>query len=69
MISFASRFDDADPQRNVKHLNVLAWHFHIAFADIAWPSDTGANTKVSLSAREKDCLQWVAERESSREIR
>ncbi|GLR91405.1 helix-turn-helix transcriptional regulator [Bradyrhizobium iriomotense] len=68
VISFASRFDDADPQRNVKHLNVLAWHFHIAFAEIARPSDSGSNRKVSLSEREKDCLRWVAVGKSSWEI-
>ncbi|WFU39894.1 LuxR family transcriptional regulator [Bradyrhizobium sp. CB82] len=68
VISFASRCDDADPQRNVKHLNALAWHFHIAFAEIARPSDRVSNRKVSLSEREKDCLRWVAEGKSSWEI-
>ncbi|KYH01531.1 LuxR family transcriptional regulator [Bradyrhizobium sp. DOA1] len=67
VMSFASRFDDADPQRNVKHLNALAWQFHTAFAEIARPSDSGSN-RVSLSEREKDCLRWVAEGKSSREI-
>ncbi|WP_439373266.1 autoinducer binding domain-containing protein [Bradyrhizobium sp. DASA03120] len=68
LISFASLFDDADPQRNMKHLNALAWHFHIAFAEIARPSGGGSNRKVSLSEREKDCLRWVGEGKSSWEI-
>lgn len=68
VISFASCFDDADPQANVRRLKALAWHFHIAFAEIAKPSDCASNGKVSLSEREKDCLRWVAEGKSSWEI-
>lgn len=68
VISFASRFDDADPQTNVRRLKALAWHFHIAFEEIAKPSDCASDGKVSLSEREKDCLRWVAEGKSSWEI-
>ncbi|MCP3396931.1 MULTISPECIES: LuxR family transcriptional regulator [unclassified Bradyrhizobium] len=68
VMSFASLFDDADLQRNVRRLNTLAWHFHIAFAEIAKPSDCPSERKVDLSKREKDCLRWVAEGKSSWEI-
>lgn len=66
--SFASQFDDADPHRRMGHLNVLAWNFHVAFAEIARPPDRSCATKVRLSEREKDCLRWVAEGKSSWEI-
>ncbi|MCA6107970.1 autoinducer binding domain-containing protein [Bradyrhizobium cenepequi] len=68
VVSFASPFDDADPQYRMSHLNALAWHFHVAFAEIARPSDISCNGKVTISEREKDCLRWVAEGKSSWEI-
>ncbi|XIA67552.1 autoinducer binding domain-containing protein [Bradyrhizobium sp. TZ2] len=68
VVSFASPFDDADPQYRMSHLNLLAWHFHIAFSEIARPSDASGNRKLTLSEREKDCLRWVAEGKSSWEI-
>ncbi|KRQ89860.1 autoinducer binding domain-containing protein [Bradyrhizobium valentinum] len=68
VVSFASPFDDADPQYRMSHLNTLAWHFHIAFAEIARPSDSSCDRKLILSKREKDCLRWVAEGKSSWEI-
>ncbi|WP_311738753.1 autoinducer binding domain-containing protein [Bradyrhizobium sp. NC92] len=42
MVSFASCFDDADPEGHVVRLKALAWHFHIAFAEIAKPSNSAA---------------------------
>ncbi|TGN75043.1 LuxR family transcriptional regulator [Bradyrhizobium yuanmingense] len=68
MVSFASCFDDADPEGHVVRLKALAWHFHIAFAEIAKPSNSACDSKVSLSEREKDCLRWVAKGKSSWEI-
>ncbi|WP_445219810.1 autoinducer binding domain-containing protein [Bradyrhizobium sp. Pa8] len=68
VISFASCFDDADPEGHVMRLNSLAWHFHVAFAEIAKPSNSACDSKVTLSEREKDCLRWVAEGKSSWEI-
>ncbi|QHO79401.1 transcriptional regulator [Bradyrhizobium sp. CCBAU 051011] len=68
VVSFASPFDEADPQYRMSHLKTLAWHFHLAFAEIAPPSDSGCNGKLTLSEREKDCLRWVAEGKSSWEI-
>ncbi|WP_342760712.1 autoinducer binding domain-containing protein [Bradyrhizobium sp. CSA207] len=53
VVSFASRFDDADPQGHARRLNALAWHFHIAFAEIARPADGSCDRKVNLSEREK----------------
>lgn len=32
--SFASRFDDVDPEYRLSRLNALAWQFHHAFAEI-----------------------------------
>ncbi|MCA1457298.1 LuxR family transcriptional regulator [Bradyrhizobium sp. BRP22] len=68
VVSFASPFDDADPQYRMSHLKALAWHFHVAFGEIEPPSDSSCNGKVVLSEREKDCLRWVAEGKSSWEI-
>ncbi|NOJ50252.1 helix-turn-helix transcriptional regulator [Bradyrhizobium archetypum] len=68
VVSFASPFDDADPQYRMSHLNTLAWHFHTAFAEISHPSNSSCNMKHILSEREKDCLRWVAEGKSSWEI-
>jgi DNA-binding CsgD family transcriptional regulator len=67
VMSFASRFDDADPLHRMSRLNALAWQFHIAFAEIA-PVPKQNNTKVELTARERDCLRWTAEGKSSWDI-
>ncbi|MCP1838269.1 MULTISPECIES: LuxR family transcriptional regulator [Bradyrhizobium] len=63
--SFASPFDDADPQDRIGHLNTLAWHFHIAYREIARPSSSGGDKRVALSQREITCLRWVKEGKSS----
>ncbi len=68
VVSFASRFDDADPQYHMSHLKALGWHFHIALAEIARPSACSDNTKVALSEREKKCVRWVLEGKSSKNI-
>ncbi|MES5486713.1 LuxR family transcriptional regulator [Bradyrhizobium sp. INPA03-11B] len=68
VVSFASRSDDADPQHRISHLNALAWHFHTAYVEIARPSESSCNRKVTLSERELDCMRWVAEGKSSWEI-
>jgi DNA-binding CsgD family transcriptional regulator len=67
VVSFASRFDDADPLQQMSHLNALAWQFHVAFAEIARPKENNI-AKVELSRRERDCLQWTAEGKSSWDI-
>jgi DNA-binding CsgD family transcriptional regulator len=67
VVSFASRFEDADPLHRMSHLNTLAWQFHIAFADIAQPSEQ-ATTQMQLSKRERECLRWTAEGKSSWDI-
>jgi DNA-binding CsgD family transcriptional regulator len=64
VVSFASRFDDADPLHRMGHLNTLAWQFHIAFTEISKPAEN-SNAKVGLSTRERDCLRWTAEGKSS----
>jgi DNA-binding CsgD family transcriptional regulator len=64
VLSFASGFDDADPLHRMAHLNVLAWQFHLTFAELARPMDH-ANPQIGLSDRERDCLQWAAEGKSS----
>lgn len=68
VVSFASRFDDADPQHSKGHLNALAWHFHTACVEIKRPAEDNCNMRVALSQRELDCLGWVAEGKSSWEI-
>lgn len=68
VVSFASRFDDADPQHSKGHLNALAWHFHTACVEITRPAEDNCNMRVALSQRELDCLRWVAEGKSSWEI-
>jgi DNA-binding CsgD family transcriptional regulator len=67
VLSFASPFDDVDPCRHVGHLNVLAWQFHVAFAEIARPRKP-AKQSFELSDRERDCLRWTAEGKSAWEI-
>lgn len=67
VVSFASRFDDADPLHRMGHLNTLAWQFHISFAEIAQPLEL-STAKVELSKREQECLRWTAEGKSSWDI-
>jgi DNA-binding CsgD family transcriptional regulator len=67
VVSFASRFDDVDLPHRMSHLNALAWQFHIAFAEIARPSEQSA-AKIELTARERECLRWTAEGKSSWDI-
>ncbi|WP_456672362.1 MULTISPECIES: helix-turn-helix transcriptional regulator [unclassified Bradyrhizobium] len=66
--SFASRFDDVDPEYRLSRLNTLAWQFHHAFSEIAPSSEGRCHMQVALSEREKDCLRWVEEGKSSWEI-
>jgi DNA-binding CsgD family transcriptional regulator len=67
VLSFASPCDDADPLRHMRHLSVLAWQFHVAFADLAQPVEQGTKG-IELSDRERDCLRWTAEGKSSWDI-
>jgi DNA-binding CsgD family transcriptional regulator len=67
VLSFASRFDDADPLQQLGHLNVLAWQFHVAYSAIAQPTEQKTD-RIELSARERDCLRWTAEGKSSWDI-
>jgi DNA-binding CsgD family transcriptional regulator len=67
VVSFASRFDDANPQAQLNRLNALASQFHVAFTNLAHGLQTGVKT-VDLSSREKDCLNWVAHGKTSWEI-
>jgi LuxR family quorum-sensing system transcriptional regulator CciR len=66
-LSFASQFDDAEPERQMRHLNALACQFHVAFTDIAQTSAV-TNPAIKLSKREKDCLSWTAEGKSACDI-
>ncbi|WP_283811132.1 LuxR family transcriptional regulator [Bradyrhizobium sp. SUTN9-2] len=68
VVSFASAFDDADPQHRIGHLNALACLFHAAYNEIARPCNDGCERKVALSNREISCVRWVAEGKSSWEI-
>ena len=49
------------------HLSVLAWQFHVAFAEIAQPMEP-RKERIELSNRERDCLRWTAEGKSSWDI-
>ncbi|WP_430648683.1 autoinducer binding domain-containing protein [Bradyrhizobium sp. DASA03076] len=64
-VSFASAFDDADPQHRMAHLNTLASAFHNAVAEITPPTDEGCETDTRLTERETECLHWVAEGKSA----
>ncbi|WP_050886749.1 LuxR family transcriptional regulator [Bradyrhizobium sp. ORS 285] len=66
VLSFASRFDDADPVRQLKHLHALACQFHVAFGELAQPAM--GKTAIKLSPRERECLAWTAEGKSSWDI-
>ncbi|WP_247444399.1 LuxR family transcriptional regulator [Bradyrhizobium sp. 197] len=68
VVSFASRFDDVDPEYRLSRLNALAWQPHHTFTEIAPSSEGKCHMKVALSEREKDCLRWVEEGKSSWEI-
>jgi LuxR family quorum-sensing system transcriptional regulator CciR len=67
VVSFASKFDDADPQAKLRHLTALAFQFHVAFADPAAPAACDG-APARLSARERDCLAWIAEGKTSWDI-
>lgn len=66
VLSFASRFEDADPVRQMRHLCALAWQFHVAFGELARPASQ--KTSIDLSERERECLRWTAEGKSSWDI-
>jgi DNA-binding CsgD family transcriptional regulator len=67
VVSFASRFDDAEPLRRIGHLNALACQFHIAFTELTRPEEN-RQANVDLSVRERDCLRWTAQGKSSWDI-
>ena len=67
VVSFASRFDDANPQAQLNRLNALASQFHVVFTNLAHGLQNSVKT-VQLSSREKDCLNWVAHGKTSWEI-
>ena len=64
-VSFASPFDDADPQKRMAHLTILASAFHNAVAQITPPLDEDCETDIPLTERETECLYWVAEGKSA----
>ncbi|WP_441232735.1 helix-turn-helix transcriptional regulator [Bradyrhizobium sp. 1200_D9_N1_1] len=64
-VSFASPFDDADPQDRMAHLTTLASAFHNAVAQITPPLDESCETDIPLTPRETECLYWVAEGKSA----
>jgi DNA-binding CsgD family transcriptional regulator len=67
VVCFASQFDDANPRAQLSRLNVLASQFHVVFTNLAHGLQNNVKT-VDLSAREKDCLNWVAHGKTSWEI-
>jgi len=67
VVSFASQFDDANPQAQLSRLNALASQFHVVFTSLAQGLQNNVR-QVRLSPREKDCLNWVAHGKTSWEI-
>jgi DNA-binding CsgD family transcriptional regulator len=67
VVSFASQFDDANPQAQLSRLNALASQFHFVFTNLAHGLQSNPNI-VELSPRERDCLNWVAHGKTSWEI-
>jgi len=67
VVSFASRFDDANPRAQLSRLNALASQFHVVFTTLAHGLQSNVKA-VDLSARERDCLNWVAHGKTSWEI-
>jgi DNA-binding CsgD family transcriptional regulator len=78
VVSFASGFQDADPQACLSHFNALASLFHVAFTAIVHGSELDAPAiangpeldapAIALSQRERDCLNWTAQGKSSWDI-
>jgi DNA-binding CsgD family transcriptional regulator len=78
VVSFASRFNDADPQACLSHFNALASLFHVAFTAIVHGAELDASSiapgaesdapSITLSQRERDCLNWTAQGKSSWDI-
>jgi DNA-binding CsgD family transcriptional regulator len=78
VVSFASRFRDADPQTCLGHFNALASLFHAAFTAIVHGAELDAPSiapsseldapSITLSQRERDCLNWTAQGKSSWDI-
>ncbi|NPU13408.1 LuxR family transcriptional regulator [Bradyrhizobium sp. 83002] len=66
VLSFASRFNDADPVRQIRHLHALACQFHVAFGELSRPALD--NRAITLSQRERECLRWTAEGKTSWDI-
>jgi DNA-binding CsgD family transcriptional regulator len=65
VVSFASNYEDVNPQARLGHLAALATQFHASFAN---RSVKGDGEPIRLSKREKDCLRWTAEGKSSWDI-
>jgi DNA-binding CsgD family transcriptional regulator len=69
VVSFASKFDDADPQAKLRRLTALAFQFHVALADPPMSAaDCSDRAPTRLSTRERDCLNWIAQGKTSWDI-
>jgi DNA-binding CsgD family transcriptional regulator len=68
VVSFASRFADADALPHFNYFNLLASQFHVTFDARAQKLRGTAAETVHLSQREKDCLRWTAQGKSSWDI-
>jgi LuxR family quorum-sensing system transcriptional regulator CciR len=68
VMSFASRFADADPMPHLNYFNLLASQFHVTFDARAQKLRGRVAECVHLSQREKDCLRWTAQGKSSWDI-
>ncbi len=67
LVTFAAGDGHPDPGVQLPKLEVLAAQFHAAYSAIG-RSENDRRSRVVLSIRERDCLQWIADGKSSREI-
>lgn len=67
LMSFASELNENNLSPKLGRLKVLASHFHVAFIEICLPKQNDS-PNAQLSAREKECLEWVARGKSTWDI-
>lgn len=67
LVTFAAGDGHPDPARNLAKLDVVAAQFHSAYSKLRRPANED-EVAVALSARERECLQWIASGKSSWDI-
>ena len=67
LVTFAAGDGHPDPAAELPKLDVVAAQFHAAYSAVG-RSENDQRTAAVLSARERECLQWVAKGKSSWDI-